>query len=161
VKQKINAAKRRYEASRDNIPFVRDVDRYIWALDGGPDMANEARQAMEPIADLQRLLAHDGIPLVLATYPQPWQVSADATPAGPIRDQYAIGHTVHLNDRSFQKLERFATEHGIPFLNATAAFRGAPDPAALFLRTDFHFSARGNDLYAETLARYAIARGKQ
>ncbi|HET9372944.1 MAG TPA: SGNH/GDSL hydrolase family protein [Vicinamibacterales bacterium] len=162
LRQKINAAKRRYEARRDNIPFVRDVDRYIWALDGGPDMVDEARQTMEPIADLQRLLIHHDIPLVLATYPQPWQVSAQATPAGPIRDQYAIGqNTVHLNDRAFQKLGQFAADHGMAFVNATGAFRGAEDPAGLFLRTDFHFSARGNDLYAETLARYLIERGRK
>jgi len=127
----------------------------LWTLDGGPEWDNEARNAMAPIADLSKLLQHDSIPLILATYPQPWQVAADATPLPPIRQQYGIGmNTVHLNDRPFRKLERFAADHGIPFLNATQAFRQDARPASLFLANDFHFSARGHDLYAQVLASY-------
>jgi hypothetical protein len=63
-------------------------------------------------------------------------------------------HRLHLNDRPFRKLERFATEHGIPFLNATPAFRQAAEPAGLFLPNDLHFTTRGHDLYADVLARY-------
>ena len=158
IARHFNAARRRFESSSEDVPFVRDEDRYIWALDGGPEMDAEVAQTLAPILDLDRLLKHYGIPLVLATYPQPWQVSADATPLPPVREQYRIGaHTVHLNDRSFRKLQRFADEHGIPFFNATAAFRAAPDPAGLFLADDFHFSRRGNALYAEVLTRYLVA----
>src|SRR5262249_20702273 len=107
--------------------------------------------------DLQKLLDHYEIPFVLATYPQPWQVSADATPLPPIRAQYGIGqNTVHLNDRPFRKLNAFADEHHLPFVNATSAFRNAPKPAALFLANDFHFSPLGHDVYADVLANYII-----
>ena len=153
VGRHVTAALRRFQSSREGVPFVRDEDRYLWALDGGPEMDAEVAQTLAPILDLSKLLRHYGIPLVLATYPQPWQVSADATPLPPVREQYRIGlHTVHLNDRAFRKLDRFAAEHGIPFLNATGAFRSETNPAGLFLRDDFHFSERGNALYAAVLA---------
>ena len=153
-----NAAARRFESASEGVPFVRDEDRYLWALDGGPEMDAEVAQTLAPIVDLAKLLRHFGIPFVLATYPQPWQVSADASPLPPVRDQYRIGqHTVHLNDRPFRKLERFAVDHGVPFFNATAAFRQAPDPAGLFLLNDFHFSERGNALYADLLTDYLLS----
>jgi hypothetical protein len=127
----------------------------LWALDGGLEWDAEALSAMAPILDLAKLLDHDGIPLLLATYPQPWQVSADATPIPPIRDQYGVGrNTVHLNDRPFKKLETFASEHQIPFVNAASAFRQASAPATLFLGNDFHFTPRGNQLYADVLGRF-------
>jgi lysophospholipase L1-like esterase len=153
----VTAARRRTESAVEGVPFTRDQDRYLWALDNGPEMDKEVQSTLAPIVNLSELLAHNGIPLVLATYPQPWQVSADATPLPPIREQYAIGmNTVHLNDRSFRKVEAFATTHGIPFVNATSAFRQAPKPASLFLESDFHFTARGHDLYAEILANYLV-----
>jgi hypothetical protein len=151
--------RRRFQSSVEDVPFIRDEDRYLWALDNGPEMDREVRQTFEPIGALSRLLKHHGIPLVVATYPQPWQVAADATPLPPIRTQFAIGmNTVHLNDRSFRKLEQFAVDHGLPFLNATPAFREAPDRADLFLPNDFHFSVRGNELYASVLASYLTSQ---
>jgi len=151
----INAARRRLDSTLQGVPFVRDEDRYLWALDNGPEMDREVQETLRPIADLSGLLEHNGIPLLLATYPQPWQVAADATPLPPIRQQYGIGmNTVHLNDRPFRKLDKFAAEHAIPFLNATKAFREDSKPASLFLANDFHFTARGHDLYATVLANY-------
>jgi len=156
--RKVASARRRIESAAEGVPFTRDQDRYLWALDNGPDMDREARSTMAPIADLSVLLQHHGIPLVLATYPQPWQVAADATPFEPIRERFSIGmNKVHLNDRPFQKLERFSVEHRIPFLNATKAFREDSNPAGLFLGNDFHFSPRGNERYAEILAGYIAA----
>ena len=160
VARKVTTARRRFESSREDSPFARDLDRYLWAIDGGRDMEKEARSAMAPIADLRDLLKHHAIPLVLATYPQPWQTSADATPLGPIRAQYGIGaKTVHLNDRSFRLVERFAEEQKIPFVNATASFRQDAQPAGLFLQTDFHFNGRGHQLYSDVLARYILESG--
>jgi hypothetical protein len=157
VARHANAAKRRFDARVEGTAFARDLDRYAWALDGGPEMDTEVKATLAPVADLQRLLEHYGIPFVLATYPQPWQVSADATPLPPIREQFGIGqNTVHLNDRPFRKLDAFAAEHDLPFVNATSAFRSAAKPAGLFLANDFHFSPPGHDLYAEVLATYII-----
>lgn len=154
-----NALNRRVESSVEGVPFARDTDRYLWTLDNGPDWDHEAQLAMAPIADLDDLLRHYKIPLLLATYPQPWQVAADASPSTSVRTQYGIGlNTVHLNDRPFRKLEKFASEHGIPFLNATSAFREDSKPASLFLTFDFHFSARGNELYAQVLGSYLESR---
>jgi GDSL-like Lipase/Acylhydrolase family len=159
VAKRVTAAKRRTESAVEGVPFVRDQDRYLWALDNGPEMDKEVNSTLAPIVNLADLLAHNGIPFVLATYPQPWQVSADATPLPPIRDQYAIGaHKVHLNDRPFRKLEHFAATHGIAFVNATGAFRNASNPAGLFLESDFHFTARGHVLYAEVLATFLVER---
>jgi hypothetical protein len=153
--RRIRGARGRIQSTLEGVPFVRDQDRYLWAFDNGPEMDREAREAMMPIADLQALLAHNHVPLVLATYPQPWQVSADATPLPPIRDQYGIGaHAVHFNDRPFKKLAAFAAERQIPFVNATTAFRSDSNPVSLFLGNDFHFTARGHELYAGVLSRF-------
>jgi len=154
------AARRRAEAAAEQVPFTRDEDRYLWALDDGPDMDREVQATLAPIGRLKELLAHDHIPLLLATYPQPWQVSGDATPLPPIRDQYGIGRNkVHLNDRPFRKLEAFAAAQGIEFVNATSAFRKDSNPASLFLASDFHFTARGHALYGDVLARYLVEHG--
>jgi hypothetical protein len=151
----MTALRQRLESSASGVPFERDTDRYLWTLDNGPDWDHEAQLAMAPIADLADLLHHFNIPLVLATYPQPWQVAKDASPSTSVRTQYGIGvNTVHLNDRPFRKLEKFAADHDLPFVNATSDFRRDSQPASLFLTFDFHFSGRGHELYAEVLARY-------
>ena len=153
VAKHLAALRRRSEAAAAAVPFARDEDRYLWALDNGPEMDAEVQQSLAPIASLSTLLRHHAIPLILATYPQPWQVSADATPLPPIRDQYGIGqNTVHLNDRAFRKLNAFAVANGLPFLNATDAFRQHPEPATLFMESDFHFTPAGHSLYAQVLA---------
>ena len=153
--RRLRGVRGRVESTLEGMPFVRDQDRYLWALDNGQEWDAEAQKAMAPILDLARLLERDRIPLLLATYPQPWQVSADATPLPPIRDQYGVGqHTVHLNDRPFRKLEAFASNHRIPFVNATGAFRQDAAPASLFLGNDFHFTPRGHRVYADVLARF-------
>jgi hypothetical protein len=155
--RRIKGARGRMQSTLEGVPFVRDQDRYLWTLDGGPSMDVEADKTMAPVGQLAKLLEHDGIGFVLATYPQPWQVSADATPLPPIRDQYGIGRgTVHLNDRPFRKLERFAAEHQIRYVSGVSAFRDAQDSAGLFLQNDFHFSRRGNDLYAQVLADFVV-----
>jgi lysophospholipase L1-like esterase len=153
--RRVQGLRGRVESTLQGVPFVRDTDRYLWTFDQGPELDAEARATMTPILHLSRLLARDRIPMVLATYPQPWQVSAEATPIPPIRDQYGIGqHTVHLNDRPFRKLEAFAAEHQIPFVNATSAFRQDATPVTLFLGNDFHFTPRGHQLYADVLAGF-------
>jgi hypothetical protein len=157
--RRIRGARGRLESTLQGVPFVRDQDRYLWALDGGPELDAEALSTMAPILDLAKLLQHDGIPLVVATYPQPWQTSADATPLPPIRDQYGVGrNTVHLNDRPFKKLEQFAATHDIPFVNATGTFRQDGAPASLYLGNDFHFSPRGHQVYAGVLGRFISER---
>jgi len=153
--RRVQGLRGRVESTLQGVPFVRDTDRYLWTFDQGPELDAEARATMTPILHLSRLLARDRIPMVLATYPQPWQVSAEATPIPPIRDQYGIGqHTVHLNDRPFRKLEAFAAEYQIPFVNATSAFRRDVTPVTLFLGNDFHFTPRGHQLYADVLAGF-------
>ncbi|MEO7191332.1 MAG: hypothetical protein ABI051_09770 [Vicinamibacterales bacterium] len=160
VARKFNAATRRYQSAAEKSPFARDLDRYLWTFDGNDGWEKEAASTMAPIAELSKLLQHDHIPLIVATYPQPWQVAANATPYEPIRTQYGVGmNKVHLNDRPFKLLERFTAEHGIPFMNAAPVFRADADPASLFLQTDFHFSPRGNDLYAQLLAARVTAMG--
>jgi hypothetical protein len=157
---KVDAVRRRFQAANEASPFVRDLDRYLWTLDDGQDLEKDAVATMEPIADLQRLLVHQGVPLIVATYPQPWQVSADATPGGTIRSQYGVGlSSVHSNDRPFRLLSRFTAERGMAFVNATDAFRSHAEPASLFQQADFHFSPKGHQVYATVLAHELAARG--
>src|SRR5262249_10361744 len=147
----------RFGSTVGGVPFARDVDRYLWTLDDGPSWEKESSDALAPIAPMSKLLQHRQIPLVLATYPQPWQVSADATPLPPVRDQYGIGRNkVHLNDRPFKKLASFAMDRQLPVVNATAAFRGDPSTASLFLQNDFHFSPKGHERYASVLTEFIV-----
>lgn len=158
IGRRIRGASGRIQSTLEGNPFVRDKDRYLWALDNGPPMDREAADAMAPILDLRKLLDRDRIPLILAVYPQPWQVSAKATSQPPIREQYGIGYgTVHLNDRAFKKLDAFAAENRIPFVNATPAFRGDSRPETLFFDNDFHFTPRGHEVYASVLSN-AVAQ---
>jgi hypothetical protein len=83
VARYLRAATRLRESRSEGVPFARDADRYLWALDNGPELQREVEATLRPIASLARLLDHRKIPLVLATYPQPWQVSKDATPQPP------------------------------------------------------------------------------
>jgi len=155
--RRIQGIRGRVQSTLEGVAFVRDQDRYLWALDGGPEMDAEAKSTMAPIANLAALLRHFEIPLVLATYPQPWQVSADATPLPPIRGQYGIGYnTVHLNDRPFRKLAAFAAEQQLPFVDATPDFRRDAKPASLFLSNDFHFSPAGHTLYGRVLSDFIV-----
>src|SRR5580765_3181920 len=141
IARRVRGASGRIQSTLEGNPFVRDQDRYLWALDNGPSMDREAADAMAPIGDLRNLLERDHIPLILAAYPQPWQVSARATARPPIREQYGIGYdTVHLNDRPFKKLGMFAEANRIPSVNAVPAFRGDPQPETLFFDNDFHFT---------------------
>ncbi len=159
IGRRIQGLRGRVQSTLEGVAFVRDQDRYLWALDGGPEMDAEAKSAMAPIANLAALLRHNRIPLVLATYPQPWQVAADATPLPPIRGQYGIGYnTVHLNDRPFRKLAAFAAEQQIPYVDATPEFRRDAKPASLFLSNDFHFSPAGHALYGHLLSDFIIER---
>jgi hypothetical protein len=152
--RRIQGLRGRVQSTLEGVPYVRDQDRYLWTLDNGPAMDAEADSAIAPVGYLARLLEHDRAGFVLATYPQPWQVSADATPLPPIRDQYGIGRgTVHLNDRPFRKLERFAAEHRIPYVSSVDDFRHAPDPPALF-QTISIWSR--NDLHAQVLASFLV-----
>jgi hypothetical protein len=151
----VRSATRRVEAGVEGVPFTRDVDRYLWALDHGQPMEKEVDATLKPIASLARLLGHHGVGFGLATYPQPWQVSPRATPRPPIREQYGIGYdTVHLNDRPFRRLATFARGLDVPFLDATPAYRAASDPVGLYMSNDFHFTPRGNEFYATQLERF-------
>jgi hypothetical protein len=159
IGRRIRGLRGRVESTLEGNPFVRDKDRYLWALDNGPAMDREATEALMPVVDLRKLLDHNRIPLILATYPQPWQVSPKATSQPPVRDQYGIGfNIVHLNDRPFKKLSAFAAEHGLPFVNATDAFRADPKSETLFFDNDFHFTPRGHELYASVLTDFIVGR---
>jgi hypothetical protein len=157
IGRRIRGASGRIQSTLEGNPFVRDKDRYLWALDNGPSMDREAADAMAPILDLRKLLDRDHTGLVLAVYPQPWQVSPKATNQPPIREQYGIGYgTVHLNDRPFKKLGAFADENRIPFVNAAPAFRADPHGETLFFDNDFHFTPRGHELYASVLRDFIV-----
>ncbi len=125
--------------------------RYLWTLDDGPTWEAEARAAFAPIAHLADLLEPRGIALVVATYPYSWQVSATATPVR-LRDPLMVGEKVHRNDRPFEMLGAFASDRGLPFVNATERFRAQPDIDSLYYDDDLHWTAAGHRVYGEYLA---------
>ena len=125
IGRRIQGARGRVESTLQGVPFVRDQDRYLWTLDGGPGLGRRGPERHgADRGTSSRLLEHDGIPFVLATYPQPWQVSAEATPLPPIRDQYGIGQTHGASERpAVQEAGELRGRASHPVREATAAFR--------------------------------------
>jgi lysophospholipase L1-like esterase len=57
------------------------------------------------------------------------------------------------DDALSREVAAFAARYGITYIDLAAAFGGAPDQAGLYYRRDIHFSAAGNRLVADTLAK--------
>jgi hypothetical protein len=66
------------------VPFVRDQDRYLWALDGGPEFDAEARNTMAPDRGSAAAARARWYSARAGDVSQPVQVSAEATPIPPI-----------------------------------------------------------------------------
>lgn len=128
--------------------------RYDWTRDGeSKDWSSEAQEALMPIKHLADLLKINNIPLVLATYPQPWQAHPQASPR--VRGWLGVSeNTIHTEDRPFQIIEAFARHHGIAYVNVTPSFRDYPQTTRLYFQDDFHFTPKGHAVYADTLGRF-------
>lgn len=55
-------------------------------------------------------------------------------------------------DRPSNRLGDICTELGVPYVDLTPVFRGYPEPLALFLKGDAHWSPAGHRLAAQTIA---------
>ena len=49
VRRHVLALTRKRQSTLEGSPFARDIDRYIWALDGGPEMDREVQSTLDAL----------------------------------------------------------------------------------------------------------------
>jgi len=129
--------------------------RYAWITDNPPDWSVHTMQALAPIDHLNQLVGRSFTRLAVAVYPAPWQVSANATSGGHVREAAGIESDAVFRSRApFDQLRQYAQEHGIAFHDASPVFQTAEQPEQLFLTNAARFSPTGHKIYARELARF-------
>jgi hypothetical protein len=129
--------------------------RYAWIADNPPDWSIHTAQALAPIDRLNQLTARNCARLVVAVYPAPWQVAANATSGGNVRQAAGIENDAVFRSREpFDQLKQYAQKHGIAFHDASPVFQTAQQPEQSFLTNAARFSPAGHNIYARELARF-------
>jgi len=129
--------------------------RYAWIADNPPDWSIHTKQALAPIDRLNQLTARNFTRLAVAVYPAPWQVAANATNGGNVRQAAGIENEAVFRSRApFDQLQQYAQEHGIAFHDASPVFQTAQQPEQSFLTNAARFSPTGHNIYARELARF-------
>lgn len=143
-------------------PESQDIDaplgKYLWLKDQAPDWSPYVRQALDPALLLRDLTYAAHADFVVAAYPCPWQVSADASNTNEARDPAGL----ELNEfchsrRPFEMLARHFDEAKIPFCDASREFQGTPHGAGLYFARSADLNREGHQLYARILAQFVVA----
>ena len=145
------------------VAVTADIDDPLaataWLRDTPPDWSLYVDQSLVPLEDIQRLTGGTSAQLILATCPQPWQVSSDASSGPGTREAAGVPHDALYTSRApFEALARFAATRGILFCNAAPAFRDDRDPNRLYQRNAPLLSDLGEELYARVLAQFLLTR---
>ena len=132
---------RLYLAARDRGEFLR------------LPLADRPQRQLEVTEELLRQLAAEcrklGVPLVVISIPQQFQVLYRASPA-----RFGAGIEVDLYDRHFAKLGSSTGFTWVPTLEALAR---AKDPGRFYYRLDGHLSTEGHTIVGEVLAESLAA----
>jgi hypothetical protein len=129
--------------------------RYLWLEDDAPDWSVHIRHSLSPISHLRELFAGQGVPIVVAMAPAPWQVAADASNSEKLREAAGVpGGAVYRSRKPFEAVIQFCRENQIPCCDLSMAFQHAASPAGLYLTTAPLLSAEGHALYARELALF-------
>ncbi len=119
------------------------------------DRSKQWRDVFDSIRGIKGYCDRRGIEFLLTTYPWGHQVSDH---------EWAAGHTwinpkgAPISDRSVHRLEAFAADEGIGFLNLFPAFRAYRGKDLLYYREDMHWTPAGHDLMAREFERYLRGR---
>jgi len=106
----------------------------------------------------KKLCEEHGCVLVLATYPWGHQVSDDEWKPGRYEWLPRDTNLSNISDRTVDKLARFSTANGIPFLDTFPAFRNYRGGSRLYHTHDIHWTPAGQRLMAETIAAFIESR---
>jgi hypothetical protein len=137
------------------------LGKYMWLKDDAPDWTLYIRQALAPALDIREVTQRIRADLLVATYPAPWQVSADASDDAALRAAAGVDvGVVYHGDRPFEFLDEYLHEAGIAFCDASPEFRQAPHGEGLYFRRSPCFTREGHALYAQVLANFLVRSGR-
>ena len=129
--------------------------RYLWLEDDAPDWSVHIQHALAPITHLRELFAGQGVPVVVAIVPAPWQVAADAANSEKLRESVGVSvGAVYRSRKPFEMIADYCRVHQLPCCDVSTTFQHSERPGALYLTTAPQFSAEGHALYARELARF-------
>jgi hypothetical protein len=131
--------------------------RYLWLTDEAPDWSVHINLALNPLKHLSDLTRSTGGRLIVAACPAPWQVSAQASTGGKVREEAGIAADACLKSRRpFEAIAEFCDAQQISFCDVSTTFAQAGRPERLFLNNAAAFSPEGHALYARELAGFVL-----
>ncbi|MGC1273747.1 MAG: SGNH/GDSL hydrolase family protein [Planctomycetaceae bacterium] len=135
------------------------VSPTAWLRENPPDWNLYVEQSLSPLEQIQQAADGVGAVVVVATCPQPWQVSADASAEPGVREAAGIAPGLLMTSRRpFDAIVGFAHARNIPCCDTSTAFRECPEPARLYLRNAPVLSRLGHELYARVLSQFLARR---
>ncbi|MAT14185.1 MAG: hypothetical protein CMJ46_02835 [Planctomyces sp.] len=138
----------------DQLDIGSPLGKLSWTLDHPPDWSMYIANALEPLKLMDDLVQRSQGLFVVSILPKPWQVAADASNGGHVREQYGMKmNQLYRNDHPFQLVHQFCGQNGIRSFSATPVLRQHQNPGTLFLQNAAEFSPKGHSLYAQLLAR--------
>jgi hypothetical protein len=140
-------------------PIDEPTAASAWLRESPADWSLYVEQAFSPLEEIRQAAEAVGGFTVVATAPQPWQVSADACAGRGVREACGVAPGTAFTSRApFEAVLGFAAAHGLPCCDASPAFQAAPSATELFLDHAPQLSPKGNDLYAIALAEFIAQR---
>lgn len=135
-----------------------ELGRYAWLEDQPPDWSLHIEQAFSAIGQLQSAARGVYARLVVATYPAPWQVSAEASAGDGVRERQGIPPgAIYHSRRPFEMIGQYAAQREITFFDSSMAFQQIHRPSRLFFENSAQMSALGHELYARLLTEFLEA----
>lgn len=126
--------------------------RYAWLTDDSSLWSLQTELAMSPLTHLARLCEAEGVRLLMATHPVPWQLSATASRGARVPEQNGIyPGTVIDSTRPEEIIAEFASSTALPLCDAISLLRRHADADELFQEDSTEFSETGHRFYAAAL----------
>ena len=112
-------------------------------------------QSLAPLDEIRRTADGIGAVFIVATSPQPWQVSGDASAGPGVRERLGVAPGLVLTSRQpFDAITGYARARNILCCDTSPQFREFPEPSRLFFRNAASLSRLGNELYARVLSDF-------
>lgn len=140
-----------------------DVDdprsRYAWLTEESSLWTLQTELALSPLTHLASLCQENGIRLLLAVHPAPWQLSATAGRGARIPESNGIyPGTLIETTRPQERLAEFAATAALPFCDTISILRSHTSVDDLFQPDSVEFSETGHRYYAAALTASLLER---
>lgn len=127
--------------------------KYDWLAETSNLWRLQADLAVSPFSHLATMCRKQGIRLMLAMHPAPWQLSATASRGARNPELNGVFPGTLLESRYPQQLlTAFATDGGLPLSDAIDFFRNHASVDDLFCKDSHELSEAGHRLYAAVLS---------